>query len=273
MAVKTSRPGRAKQAVAKPATPRSPIAAKPPQAARPEAKTEIKAAPPAAAAAPSKVEEAVAKTGAAVEALAAPVRKTAEKVAEVASKAVETVTAQVADTVKAAATTTTDPVAQPTAQSIQKDIDTMNTEAKKTIDAATDKGQAMFADMNDRAKSAMEKNAKMVEEMNELAKGNLEAVVESGRIAAKGMESLGHDAAEFGRKSFEQATATMKNMAQVKSPTELFKLQSDFMRSAFDMYVAEASKTTEQMMKLAGEAAQPLSNRMAVAAEKVKLVA
>jgi phasin family protein len=271
MAVKTSRPGRAKQAVAKPATPTAP---KPPLAARPEAETEIKAALPAAAAAPSKVEEAVAKTGAAVEALAAPVRQTAEKVAEVASKAAETVTAQAVDTAKAtAATATTDPVAQPTAQSIQKDIETMNTEAKQTIDAATDKGQAMFADMNDRAKSAMEKNAKMVEEMNELAKGNLEAVVESSRIAAKGMESLGHDAAEFGRKSFEQATATMKSMAQVKSPTELFKLQSDFMRSAFDLYVAEASKTTEQMMKLAGDAAQPLSNRMAVAAEKVKLVA
>ena len=61
--------------------------------------------------------------------------------------------------------------------------------------------------------------------------------------------------------------------AAVKSPTEFFKLQSDFVRGAFDSYVAEASKNTEAVLKLAGEAAQPISNRFAVAAEKVKTAA
>ena len=37
--------------------------------------------------------------------------------------------------------------------------------------------------------------------------------------------------------------------------------------------MAQASKNTEAMMKLAGEAAQPLSNRVALAAEKIKLAA
>jgi phasin family protein len=109
--------------------------------------------------------------------------------------------------------------------------------------------------------------------MNDFAKGNIEAMVESGRITAKGLEAVGQDAAEYGRKSFESATAAMKSMATVKSPTELFKLQSDFLRGMFDGYVAETSKNTEAMLKLAGDAAQPLSNRFAVAAEKVKAAA
>ncbi|HVJ01836.1 MAG TPA: phasin family protein, partial [Sphingomonas sp.] len=58
-----------------------------------------------------------------------------------------------------------------------------------------------------------------------------------------------------------------------KSPTEFFKLQSDYVRSAFDSYVAETSKTTEAVLKLAGDAAQPISNRFAVAVEKAKVVA
>ncbi|HTG39475.1 TIGR01841 family phasin [Sphingomonas sp.] len=147
------------------------------------------------------------------------------------------------------------------------------TDMKTAADATTQKAQFMFADMNERAKAAMEKSAKMAEEMNDLAKGNMEAMVESSRIAAKGVESMGQDAAEYSRKSFEHATAAMKNMASVKSPTELFKLQSDYVRTAFDAYVAEASKATEQMLKLSSDAMQPLSNRMAVAADKVKTVA
>lgn len=147
------------------------------------------------------------------------------------------------------------------------------TRIMETVENTTVKAQALFADMNERAKAAMEKSTKLVEEANEFAKGNLEAMVESGRIAAKGFESFGQEAAEYSRKQFEHATSVMKTLATVKSPTEFFKLQSDFMRGAFDSYVAEASKTTEAMLKLAGDAAQPLSNRIAVAVEKVKIAA
>jgi phasin family protein len=142
-----------------------------------------------------------------------------------------------------------------------------------TMQEATTKTQAMFGDVNDRAKSAMEKSSKMFEEMNAFGKGNVEALVESGKIAAKGLETLGQEAAEYTRKQFENTTAIMKSMASVKSPTELFKMQSDYIRQSFDSMVAESSKNTEAMLKLVGEIAQPLSNRVALAAEKAKIAA
>jgi phasin family protein len=146
-------------------------------------------------------------------------------------------------------------------------------DATTTMYTTADKAQAMFGDWNDRTKTAVEKSTKMIEEANEFAKGNIEAVVESGRIAAKGVEALGQDAADYGRKSLEQATSLIKSFATVKSPAEFMKLQSDFMRSSFDAMVAETSRSTEAMLKLAGEVAQPLSNRIAVAADKVRTVA
>src|SRR3546814_11303900 len=75
---------------------------------------------------------------------------------------------------------------------------------------------------NEKAKVAVEKSGKIIEELNELTKGNVEAVVESGKIAAKGAETLGQEAADYSRRSFEKATATMKSFASVKSPTEFF---------------------------------------------------
>lgn len=141
---------------------------------------------------------------------------------------------------------------------------------KKVATEAKEKFQAMFGDFNEKAKAAVEKSSKIVEEMNELTKGNVEALVESGKIATKGAESLGQEAAEYGRKSFEKATATMKSFASVKSPTEFFQLQSEFFSSTFDSMASEASKSSEALLKLAGDVVQPLSSRAAVVSEKVK---
>jgi len=142
-----------------------------------------------------------------------------------------------------------------------------------TVKKAAAKAESLFVEFNDRAKAAMEKGSKAFDEFNDFAKGNVEAVVESSKIAAKGFETIGQDAAEYSRKSFETATAAMKSFAGAKSPTDFFKLQSDYVRSAFDAMVAETSKNTEAMLKLAGDVAQPLSNRAAVAADKIKVAA
>ena len=147
------------------------------------------------------------------------------------------------------------------------------TKMTDTIKDAAEKGQAYFADFATKAKAAAEKGAKSFEEMNEFGKGNIEALVESGKIAAKGFETLGQGYADYARKQFEGTTAALKGFAGVKSPTELFKLQSDFVRGQFDSFVAESSKNTEALLKLAGDVAKPISNRVALAAEKVKIAA
>ncbi|HEU4960413.1 MAG TPA: phasin family protein [Sphingomonas sp.] len=141
------------------------------------------------------------------------------------------------------------------------------------IKTAAAKAESLFTEFNDRTKAAVEKSTKLFDEFNDFAKGNVEAVVESSKIAAKGFESLGQDAADYGRKSFEGATAALKQFAAAKSPTDFFKLQGDYVRAAFDALVAETSKNTETVLKLAGEIAQPLQNRAAVAAEKIKVAA
>lgn len=134
----------------------------------------------------------------------------------------------------------------------------------------SDKAQAVFGDVSTRIKAAVEKGSKMNEEIADFAKGNVEALVASARVAAKGSEAIAQEAADYGKKSLESATALFKSFATIKSPTELFQLQSDFAKAAFDTAVAEASKVSESMMKLAGDVAQPLSNRYSVAAEKFK---
>ena len=154
--------------------------------------------------------------------------------------------------------------------------DTVNNTADTARNFAQDaqsRATAMFGDLNARTKAAVERSTKLVEELNEFNKGNLEAFVESGRVAAKAAETLGQQAAEAARKNFEQTTAALKSFASAKTPTEFFQLQSDYARTTFDALIAETSKNSETMLKLAGDVFQPISNRFAVAAEKIKTAA
>jgi phasin family protein len=142
--------------------------------------------------------------------------------------------------------------------------------AQKFTADATARATEMFGDVSARAKTAMEKGSKGMEEMVEFSKGNLEAVVASGRVAAKGAQDIAKYSAEYGRKSIEDANATAKKFAAVKSPTEFFALQSEVAKTQLDAFVGEASKFAEGYMKLMGEIVQPMQNRYAVAVEKVK---
>jgi phasin family protein len=143
----------------------------------------------------------------------------------------------------------------------------------ETTQMINDRAQAMFGDMNGRAKETMERSTKIVEEMTDLTRGNVEAIVASSKVAARGIETLGQEVAEYSRRSFEEASAAVKNIAEVRSATDLFRLQSEYARTAFDSMVAESSKMSEAMMKLAGEVAEPITSRYSVAAERVKNIA
>lgn len=227
------------------------------------------------AAAPKAVAAPVAKTVAAEPVVAAPAPEVA-----VAAPVVPAPVAEVVAPV-AAPTTVVTPVTKPaitpaaaTAPAVKAPLlstKKVNVIMENAIHTATEKTQALFVDMNERTKAAVEKSTQLFADMNDFSKGNVEALVESSKIAAKGIETMGQEAADYTRKTFEGATAAMRDLASVKTPADFMKLQSEFVRTAFDSLVAETSKTTEAMLKLAGDVAQPISNRVAVAAEKIKV--
>jgi len=138
---------------------------------------------------------------------------------------------------------------------------------------ATERLKSFTGEAKAHAESAVEKGTKAFADASDFAKGNVEALVASGKAAAKGAEALAQDAAEFGRKSFETATTHFRGLSTVKSPTELFKLQSEFAKSSFDASVAQASKVSEAVIKIMGEVFEPLSSRATLAVDKVRSTA
>ena len=142
----------------------------------------------------------------------------------------------------------------------------------KTTDY-TAKAKEMAADMQTRAKAAYDKGTELTKDAVEFQKGNLEALVESGKILASGMQDMGRTYVEEAKSAADTLQGDVKKFAAIKSPTELFQLQGEIARRNFDAMVSTTSKNTEAMLKLANEAFAPLSSRMSLAAEKVRKVA
>ena len=128
--------------------------------------------------------------------------------------------------------------------------------------------QSLIADANERSQELAKKGQKVAEELADLARANVEAVVEASRVAAEGAKTIGQDAVSSGRQGFEQAADAIRSLAEAKSPTEYLQLQGEIARASFDRAIAESSKLTESLVKLAGEAFQPISNRASANAER-----
>ena len=128
--------------------------------------------------------------------------------------------------------------------------------------------ETIFAEANERGQDFVKRSQKVAGELADLTRANVEAVVEAGRVATEGARTISQDVVAKQRDGFEQAADVIRSFAEAKSPTEYLQLQGDFARASFDRAVAETSKLTESLVKLAGEAFQPLSNRASANAER-----
>lgn len=79
----------------------------------------------------------------------------------------------------------------------------------------------------------------------------------SAKLAGRAVESLTREVTEYGRKSFEDAFAMARSFAEVRSPADLIRVQSQFARTAFDNALTFSNKVTETLTKMAGEVAGP----------------
>ncbi len=248
---------------------------KPAPAAKP-APVEAKPAPVEAKVAPVEAKSAPVEAKVApVEAKPAPAAKKPAAKKAVPAKAAQPKKAPVKKAVvkKAAPkkVVATKPV--PAAKAAPKLKDTIMAKTKTVTEDFTAKVQETVAEAQERAKAAFEKGQALFGEAGEFTKGNVEALVESGKVLAAGVQDLGKDYVAEAKSAFETVQADIKDLAAVKTPADFLKLQGEIMRRNFDAAVASGSKSSEKVVKIANEAFAPIQNRVAKAIEKVKQAA
>ncbi|MBA2466614.1 MAG: phasin family protein [Sphingomonas sp.] len=238
----------------------------------------------AAAEAPAKVAKAVAATietsanetaKAGKRARAATARRAKRSATPTARKPRATKTRTTKATRRTTRTTRT--AARKTAAAFTQGAQNMNfnsTNAFPGFEAFTNAApfQAMFGEVGQRGQDVARRSQQAAQEMADIARSNVEAMVEATRLATEGARSIGQDAVARSREGAEQAADAIRSLAEAKSPTEFVQLQSELARTSFDRMVAESSRLTESMVKLAGKAFQPLSNRATANVERINSI-
>lgn len=152
---------------------------------------------------------------------------------------------------------------------VQKMTDTVET----TAETVTAKAKDIFADMQVRAGEAAEKGKKLAADAYEFSKANMAAMIEAGKIAAKGAQEIGTTNVAFAKSNFAEMQVAFKEITAVRTPTDFIKVQTELAKKGFDTAIAQGSKNTEAMVKLVSEVFQPISNRIAVTTDLFKKAA
>ncbi|WP_439579360.1 phasin family protein [Elioraea sp.] len=148
---------------------------------------------------------------------------------------------------------------------------TNKTKTAAVVDTTTEVAQKGFEQAQVALKAQMDEATKHAavaqkgfEQVIELGKGNFEAMIKSSTILAEGIQEMTKAAFAMNQAAFEEGIANARAFAGVKSMREAVELQTGFAKAAFEKFVAETTKLSEQGTKLAERAFEPVVERVNV---------
>ncbi|CAO3418371.1 phasin family protein [Azospirillum doebereinerae] len=151
-----------------------------------------------------------------------------------------------------------------------KSLETVTAQAKEQYQGFVKAGQEQtvkqFEQTATAAKEQFEKATtqllKSYEDLQAAGKANVEALVESSSIAAKGAEDLSREVVAYSQSALDKTITTGKALLTAKSLQEVVELQNSFLKSSFDSLIAETTRIQELSVKVTNEALAPLSARV-----------
>src|SRR5215469_9913565 len=109
---------------------------------------------------------------------------------------------------------------------------------------------------------AMMKN---LDDMQKIGKDNMDATLKSFGAVSKSVQAIAVEVADYSKKSFEEGTAAMEKLFGAKTIEKAIEVQSDYVKSTYEGFVAEATKLGELYADLAKESYKPFESYLAKA--------
>ena len=100
------------------------------------------------------------------------------------------------------------------------------------------------------------------EELQKTSKESMTKAMESYGTMSKGLQAIAVESADFSKKSFEEGAAHMESLMAAKSLDVAIEAQTDFLKSAYEGAVSQATKIGELYTDLAKDAMKPFEGFM-----------
>jgi hypothetical protein len=113
-----------------------------------------------------------------------------------------------------------------------------------------------------KGKFAMVKN---FDDLQQVGKENMDSALKSWGAMSKSAQAIATEMADYSKKSFEDGTAALEKMFGVKSFDKAIEVQTEYAKTAYEGFMAEAAKLGELYSDFAKEAYKPFEAMMAKA--------
>jgi hypothetical protein len=98
---------------------------------------------------------------------------------------------------------------------------------------------------------------KNFEDFQKLGKDNVDVAMKQFGSVSKGWQAIATEFADYSKKSFEDGSAALEKLFGAKSLEKAIEVQSDYAKSAYEGFVAQATKMGELYTDLAKESYKP----------------
>ena len=98
---------------------------------------------------------------------------------------------------------------------------------------------------------------KNFDDVQKVGKDNMDATMKSFGAVSKSVQAIAVEVADYSKKSFEDGSAALEKLLGAKSLEKAIEIQSDYAKSAYESFVAGASKIGEIYADLAKETYKP----------------
>jgi hypothetical protein len=104
---------------------------------------------------------------------------------------------------------------------------------------------------------------KSFEDLQQVGKENVDIALKSIGALTKGSQAIAVEVADYSKKTFEDSTAALEKLFGVKSFDKAIEVQTEFAKTAYEGFVAKASKLGELYADLAKETYKPFETMLA----------
>jgi len=98
---------------------------------------------------------------------------------------------------------------------------------------------------------------KNIDDIQKFGKDNVDATMRSLGALSKSLQAITVEFADYSKTVFEQSAAATEKLIGAKSFEKAIEVQSDYARSSYESFVAQATKLGELYADLAREAYKP----------------
>jgi len=106
------------------------------------------------------------------------------------------------------------------------------------------------------------------EEMQKFGKDSMETMMSSFGAWTKNAQAIAVELTDYSKKSIEESAAAWERLMGVKSLEKAMEVQSEYLKSSYEDFVAEATKLGELYADFAKEAYKPFEGALTKASMK-----